>query len=263
MIRKFLFLALLAGAVSFPMLVSDRSDLTGQPVFDIDDALSNSETSPLNDLFNSWAKPASPTNSQFVPFSANNNGNAQVRLASTSQQLPITQPIIWPGPTTPPPRIYQPSSNLEEIFRFDVFPNWVKARWRRVSNTPGELSLNGLRVPLVTGEAAHDLTGSLTYYFDDRHQVQRIQFQGWTGDASYLVQFLSEKYRFKTNPTVQAGFYTRSSFGNIHSLLWIDDLPVVNQALPQRQMFVFLELNHPQGNLPLSTMANQAKAAVR
>ena len=62
------------------------------------------------------------------------------------------------------PLEFMPVTTLDEIFRFDLNPAWVKQRWDRVSNSPGDSGLSGLRVALVTGVNTHDLFGSLTYY---------------------------------------------------------------------------------------------------
>ena len=246
MIRSILVFALIAIGVSVPVLMTS----TNQSRQDSSDFSANLFDRSSGFQQQSAFQPISfdPANSPigFIP-NANANG------ANSS-------PIFWPGPTQPPSRVYQPVRDLKGIFRFDIYPNWVKSQWPRVSNTPGELQLEGMRVPLVTGQTPGDLTGSLTYYFDDRHQVQRICFQGWTGDASRLVQLLTEDFNFKTQTTSQAGMYTKRKWGRVHSLLRLDHLPMVRRDDPQKQMFVYLELNHPKGNLPLSTLGEQAIA---
>ena len=262
MTRTIVLLALLAGAVSYPLLTNENSSWQGEPIFNLQEYL----TSPT-DQASAFSSAAGSTNPS--SFSQFNSGtflpsatapHVGLNQAGGPAVVPVSgPPIIWRGPTAPPPRVYQPVSNLGEVIRFDVFPNWVKARWPRVSTPPGELNLEGLRVPLVTGSSSHDLAGALTYYFDQRHQVQRICFQGWTSDARYLVQFLTEEYGFKTQPTRLAGLYVKKTFfGGNHSVLRLEHLPIVNQSQPQRQLFVFLELNHPRGNLPLSSLAQQA-----
>ena len=81
------------------------------------------------------------------------------------------------------PGIEGPSfQELHEVFRFDLHPKAVFARWPRVTTVLAEPALEGLRVPLVTGKDPDDLSGALTYYFDQQKVVQRITFQGYTGD---------------------------------------------------------------------------------
>lgn len=93
-----------------------------------------------------------------------------------------------------PPMEFIPTINLDEIFRFDASPSWVQQRWQRVSTCPNLDGLRGLRVALVTGTNPNDLHGSLTYFFDVNQTVQRISFQGWTGDSTKLLQFLTQKF---------------------------------------------------------------------
>jgi hypothetical protein len=89
-----------------------------------------------------------------------------------------------------------PIGHLGDVFRFDIKPGWIVARWPRVSTGLGQLQLQGYRVPLVTGTRQDDLAGALTYYFSPEQQVERITFQGTTGDVRRLIQFLAAHYRF-------------------------------------------------------------------
>ena len=90
---------------------------------------------------------------------------------------------------------------FEEVFRFDITPEWIINRFKPVTPGLSQLELAGYRVPLVTGTASDDLAGSLTYYFNARQQVQRITFQGTTGDALRLTRFLVANYRFTRRMT--------------------------------------------------------------
>lgn len=87
--------------------------------------------------------------------------------------------------------------DFAEIFRFDLSPNHVMERWEQVSAGLSELSLQGYRVPLVTGIDDTDLAGSLTYYFDPSHRMRRITFTGTTGNPRRLVRLLTQHYRFQ------------------------------------------------------------------
>ncbi len=293
MIRNLIFFVLLAAGVSLPVAFSKSksttnndwnpvnldnpfANATGQSLFN-----SNTNSGSLfgfvsNEGSNAQPLPSQLPNSQIVNGQVVNgqfaNGqivNGQVLHAQSNlvhpvpehlvqNQLPGQQPIIWPGPTAPPERIFQTVGDFREIFRFDIYPNWVKSRWYRVSNTPGQFGMEGMRVPLVTGSQPSDLTGSLPYFFDDRHQVQRISFQGWTGDASRLTQMLVEEYGFKAQKTHNAGLYLKKKNWKNHSLLRLDHIPYATQAEPQKQMFVYLEMNHPKSSLPLSGLGNEA-----
>ncbi len=97
------------------------------------------------------------------------------------------------GPLPPRP---EETVDLAEALRFDVTPAWVVRRWRWVSAGLSQLPLNGYRVPLLTGTGEDDLAGALTYYFNSRQQLQRITFQGTTGDAAKLIRVLRSRFQF-------------------------------------------------------------------
>ncbi len=138
-----------------------------------------------------------------------------------------------------------PVADMREVFRFDITPAWVTSRWARVSTVRADATLSGLRVPLVTGTGIDDLAGSLTYYFDDEHQVQRITFQGTTGDARRLVAHLTQYFRFEPKPTLDAGLYVRSWNGRPTDGLRISYAPVILANEARAQLDVMLELNRP------------------
>jgi hypothetical protein len=95
-------------------------------------------------------------------------------------------------------RLEGPSvADLGEVIRFDATPSWVISRWSRVSTAAAGPDLQGYRVALVTGTREDDLAGSLTYYFNNQQRVQRITFQGTTGDARRLVGLLTQRYGFQ------------------------------------------------------------------
>lgn len=96
---------------------------------------------------------------------------------------------------------------MTEAFRFNVTTGWIMQRWPLASVGLADPRLQGYRVPLVTGTAPTDLAGSLTYYFDSRQQVQRITFDGTTGDAGALVRLLTSKYGFTRRIVGDAGQY--------------------------------------------------------
>ncbi len=85
---------------------------------------------------------------------------------------------------------------LAELFDFQVSPAWVADHWPEVSLGMADVKLTGHRVMLVTGSQPRDLAGSLTYYFDDNGALQRIRFEGVTGDPRPLVAEMALKHRF-------------------------------------------------------------------
>ena len=139
-------------------------------------------------------------------------------------------------------------SNFSEILRFDVTPGWVVARWPRVSAGLAELQLHGYRVPLVTGTAEDDLAGALTYYFNHQQQVQRITFQGSTGDYRRLTTLLTSYYGFGRRPTNSPGVFlyeVPQSQTQARSYLWIEPSPILKANEPRGRFDVTLVLERP------------------
>ena len=69
------------------------------------------------------------------------NGSATTNpsLAGFTPDFGATQTFVFPGDANGPdltaqPTDFIPVTNLAEIIRFDVYPNWVKSRWKRISN---------------------------------------------------------------------------------------------------------------------------------
>ena len=120
-----------------------------------------------------------------------------------------------------------PPVTLEEAFRFDVTPQLVTSRWPRVSTVLGEPNQLGMRVAFASGTRPDDIAGSLTYYFDDHHQLQRITFYGLTGDEQRLLAYLVNVYRLKTAPTTGVARYVAGPMDKPTSQVTVRHLPVV------------------------------------
>jgi hypothetical protein len=150
-----------------------------------------------------------------------------------------------------PPQVLEgpPAQNLAEVLRFDVTTGWVLRRWPRVSTGLAELPLQGYRVPLVTGTAETDLAGSLTYYFNAQQQVQRIGFQGTTGDARELIRLLTTRYNFTRRLTNDPGLFVyevSDPRGKPASVLRVQSAPVVKASEPHGRLKVELTLERPK-----------------
>ena len=170
---------------------------------------------------------------------------------------PGQQTIVLPGDANGPnlsavPMEFMPITDLGEVFRFNVRPEWVKQRWDRISTNPGEYGLSGLRTPLVTGVNASDLQGSLTYYFDSGKNPQKITFRGWTGDSQPLVRLLTEKFGFTPQPTNWAGLYMNQNSRSPTGALVMKHPSVISKDNPRQQVAIMLEINNPQGRYSLS-----------
>ena len=152
---------------------------------------------------------------------------------------------------------------IEAIFRFDITPEWIRSRWSRISIVPATGKLQGMRVPVVTGTRPDDLAGSLTYYFNQKHQVRRIDFQGITGDDTPLVALLARRFHLRPVPNVGNGIYISSWNGAP-----LNALRIVQAAPPEiksqnSQLQVALELNWPAAHQGMSSFFQRQLALIR
>ena len=141
-----------------------------------------------------------------------------------------------------------PTYDLADVFRFDLSPDWVVGRWPRVSAGLAYLELQGYRVPLVTGTAEDDLAGALTYYFNPRQQLQRITFQGTTGNARRVVDLVTSRFGFARRMINDASVFLYEipgPDGRATSFLWIRPAPVVKASDPHRRFEVALVIERP------------------
>lgn len=145
-----------------------------------------------------------------------------------------------------------PVVEFAELFRFDINPNWVLSRWTRVSTATAGIDLEGLRVPVVTGVAHDDLAGSLTYYFDRERRLQRISFQGTTGDPARLATFVQQYYKLSPEESLDAGLYMKKWNSTPISALRFRLGTVVRADAPLSNYQVMLELNRPERGVRLS-----------
>ncbi|MDA8744239.1 hypothetical protein N9N28_06360 [Rubripirellula amarantea] len=143
--------------------------------------------------------------------------------------------------------------DLRQVMRFDISPSWVLSHFARVSTVLADLNLEGLRVPVVTGTRADDLAGTITYYFDSRGKLQRLTVHGFTGDPSKMVQIVTRDYGLQSEPTLEAGVYTKRWNGRPMHFLRLTHAPVVYSDAVHQKYTVFMELNQP--NLPYGISA--------
>jgi len=145
-----------------------------------------------------------------------------------------------------------PVTDFGEIVRFDISPTWVTSRWPRVTTVTAEIGMEGLRVPVVTGTSSDDLAGSLTYYFDRYHRVQRLTFEGYTGDDRKLLSVLAQYYGMRREPSLDASMYIARWNGAPTSVLRVARAPIITADSPNSQLHVMLELNRPSREYGLS-----------
>jgi hypothetical protein len=120
-----------------------------------------------------------------------------------------------------------PAVTIEQAFRFDLTPQWVTSRWPRVSTILGDPDQLGMRVALVTGTRPDDVAGSLTYFFDQHHHLQRITFEGLTRDPRRLLAAVVTPYGLKSQPTTDAAHYIAGDPANPTSEVLVQHLPVL------------------------------------
>ncbi|MGD0899609.1 MAG: DUF6690 family protein [Thermoguttaceae bacterium] len=153
------------------------------------------------------------------------------------------------GRTTAMPLEGPRVQDLAEVLHFDVTPEWIMRRWPRVSTGGPQLQFQSYRVPLVTGTAESDLAGALTYYFNPQQQVQRIAFQGTTGDPRNLVALVESRYHFSrrlTNNPATAVYEAVRSDGKSAGGLRVSSAGIVKAAEPLKRFDVELVLERPE-----------------
>ncbi len=155
------------------------------------------------------------------------------------------------------------TDDLRKIIRFDATPEKVIAHFSRVTTVLADLSLQGLRVPVVTGTEATDLAGTMTYYFDKSGQTQRISLHGFTGDPRELITTLSQHYELKHEPSYEAGVYMKRWNGHPINFMRITHAPVVRTENVHQKYTVFLDQNHPNLAYGISNEARRIVAADR
>lgn len=166
---------------------------------------------------------------------------------------PTVTPTNFPTASEPVP--------LEQVFRFDFSPRTVTELWPRVSTVLGSANQMGLRVALITGTQPDDVAGSLTYYFDDHHQVQRITLQGTTGDERRLVQILTTQFGLQPAPTTRAGLYTLDGPPGIQSSLQVIHLPVVRSTNANNRAEIAVDLQRTAIRTVTTPTAAEAEKA--
>lgn len=135
--------------------------------------------------------------------------------------------------------------DLRDVLRFDIGPDWVVNRFSRVSTVLADMSLKGLRVPVVTGIKADDVAGTLTFYFDGADRLQRLTFHGFTGDPNRFSQIMTSYYGLSREPALEAGAFTKRWNGRPVHFMRLAHAPVVYSDAIHQKYTVFLELNQP------------------
>jgi hypothetical protein len=242
--KALLFVTLVVVGAVLPYLLSD-------------DAL-------LDNLEKLWGGDASAVNTDLeasAPLSSDPShvqpGLPPFAAASTARFAPTANTTIQsPFPVTPndsaalgrvrrrtesPPIVGPPGAPLEHLLSFEITPEWVSENWSRVSTRLAELDLDGWRVAVATGTTATDLTGSITYYFDQKRRVQRITLHGYAADASRIVNMAASRFGMQRIPSDGQDLYTASIEGEPIGGLRVGHPPIVRKN--GRSVEILMELN--------------------
>jgi len=137
-----------------------------------------------------------------------------------------------------------PPHALADVFRFDITIDWIMQHWPTVSMVSNDLKLQGYRVPLVSGINEDDVAGSLTYYFGPDHQVQKITFDGVTGNADRLIREVATPNGLVQTKTADPGLflYQRNGWSKSESALKIRPAELMSRANANRRFQISLIL---------------------
>lgn len=156
---------------------------------------------------------------------------------------------VYPTPTANLPSRRSTTTSLDEVLRFDVTVDWIMRRWPRVSTGLPYLQLQGYRVSLVSGTKLGDVAGSLTYYFNSRQQLQRIELRGTTGDPSALAGLASNRFHFVRRLTNDPGvvcYETVDSVNRTTGALKIRTARTIESSRPYTRFEVHLVVDRPE-----------------
>ena len=139
-----------------------------------------------------------------------------------------------------------------QLFRFDITTAHILSSWSRVTANLWEDGFEGMRVAVVSGTNPQDVVGSLTYYFDQQQVLQRIRFQGYTGDHTHLLAGLVQAYKLKSEPHLGGGLYVTRWNKQPTIVVRIQHGTVVRFENALQRMRIDLELNRPGKTAALS-----------
>ncbi len=171
--------------------------------------------------------------------------------------IPSIKSAIENSAATPDRLSWIPVNDLREVIRFDVSPYWVQQRWQPATRLDlDQDGYYGFRVPFTSDQRVGNLTGALTFFFDAKAVVQRIQFQGMVQDATVIEGLLRQYFRFEPVPD-RPNLWAPVHRGTARGMLrFSDPLPNESDATPSLREVAF-EVNSTQGNYKLSEAYRQ------
>jgi hypothetical protein len=224
---------LLAASVAVPYVASNAPQWTDRP------ATAASEASPFGGAPAALARPR-----------ATGSGTTPEAEVYQKWLAPPQGPGLYPTHT---PLEGVRSYALGEVLRMDVTKEWIYQRWARKSTSTSDLELFGVRVPLVSGTQLTDVAGALTYYFDQAGQVQKLTFNGRTGDTTAVRNLVAQAYGLRpasSAPGEQLYQYLQGS--DVISQLRTRPAPVLWESSPHDSYAVELVLQRPGTARPIN-----------
>ncbi len=164
-------------------------------------------------------------------------GDAPVKEASAGNPAAVRDEAPIPGPKFSELGLV----HLHEALTLDATEQYVIQRWPRVNTGLVDKDLRGFRVPYLSGSNEDDPAGALTFYFNKKHQCEKLTFSGTVGDPRRLVMYLVQRYGFEPQPSTEAGthvYMVRS--GKQNSELTIKPATVVRSNTPHLRYHVEL-----------------------
>ena len=97
-----------------------------------------------------------------------------------------------------------------------------------------------MRVALVSGTRPDDVAGSLTYYFDPHHELQRLTFTGQAGDPTRILSAVMPRYGRRSLPTTDAAHYVGGDDRKPTSEVTVKYLPLMQAGGPKTEVRIDL-----------------------
>ncbi|MBL9092788.1 MAG: hypothetical protein JNL96_16330 [Planctomycetaceae bacterium] len=224
-----MFLVFLLGGAFLPYLLSNSSGIR--------DAV----TTQINSVTGGDEKAAAPKAVIAAAATSSPDAEKSAKVKATTVSYATAQAPAKPTGSR------ETFVTLEQALDWRVTPAWILGNWPRVTTHLSELDTQGYRVTLVTGTAQSDVAGALTYYFDPKQELKKITFNGTTGDAKALVQFLLARHRFERRMTADPSVYVYQveQDGQALSELKIRTAPVVSAGNAYSRFELTLTMNRP------------------
>ena len=240
-LKRLVYLVMFGGILLIPLVI-----LTGGP----EDTSESSKGSGVLDSISKW-------------FEDSGNSIHSLFLDEAHEVATIADA----AKTTPDPDGLSPHLDggvfygINQIINFETTPQDITNRWARISFHVKYNGLHSYRVPVVTGEERDDLAGSLTYLFNEHEELQRIEFLGYTQDASTLINVMKKQFRMTKRPSALEALYVKSLNKLPVSALRITRPKVVNTSTTPPLLKIRFELNKVRLGAILSDSFRQLLAA--